>query len=139
VTFLEHVVRRGETLSGIAGRYRVGVSLLRAANPRVHPLRLKVGARLTVPISSAARRSPTRVAVRPRPAAVPAGSSSGAALAAGAEHHVVARGETLWMISQRYGVRVADLRVWNGIELGGIILVGQRLRVAPPPTDTESR
>jgi membrane-bound lytic murein transglycosylase D len=44
-----HVVRRGETLSGIATRYRVGVSALRSANGMDEGAVLKAGERLVIP------------------------------------------------------------------------------------------
>lgn len=44
-----HRVRRGETLSSIASRYRVGVSALRAANGMDDGEVLKAGARLVIP------------------------------------------------------------------------------------------
>ena len=49
VTFVEHVVARGETMGGIARRYRVSQSMLAAANPKVKPTRLRVGQMLIVP------------------------------------------------------------------------------------------
>jgi len=52
VTFVEHRVSSGETLSHIARRYRVRVSELEAANPKVRPHRLQIGQVLTVPIST---------------------------------------------------------------------------------------
>jgi membrane-bound lytic murein transglycosylase D len=55
VTFVEHRVSQGETLSGIALRYGVRLSDLRAANPRVEPRRLQIGQRLTVPIAPRSR------------------------------------------------------------------------------------
>lgn len=55
VSFVEHTVAPGETLSHIARRYRISVSDLRAANPDVRPRYLRVGARLTVPIVTGAR------------------------------------------------------------------------------------
>ncbi|NNF11581.1 MAG: transglycosylase SLT domain-containing protein [Gemmatimonadetes bacterium] len=51
VTFVEHVVRSGETLSVIAQRYGIRTAEIRAANPSVSALRLPVGARLTVPVA----------------------------------------------------------------------------------------
>ncbi len=57
VTFVEHRVARGETLSHIARRYGVRLDDLRAANPRVEPRRLQIGQRITVPIAPRARRS----------------------------------------------------------------------------------
>ncbi len=131
VNFLEHAVTRGETLSEIARRYRVSVELLRAANPGIRPRALRVGARLKVPVSAAAKavtRTPARATPRSRvPVAGPDPASSG-----GETVHVVRPGETLWVLSQRYGVRVADLRRWNGLALGDVLRVGQRLVVAPP-------
>lgn len=56
VTFVEHRVARGETLSHIARRYRVPLTELRAANPRVDPRRLQIGQRLTVPVAPRTRR-----------------------------------------------------------------------------------
>jgi membrane-bound lytic murein transglycosylase D len=49
VTFVEHFVARGETLSGIAVRYRVSQSLLLAANPKVKSRSLRIGQRVVVP------------------------------------------------------------------------------------------
>lgn len=56
VTFVEHRVRRGETLIGIAHRYRIPLRDLEAANPHVRPRRLQIGQRLTVPVAPSARR-----------------------------------------------------------------------------------
>jgi LysM repeat protein len=44
-----HVVLRGETLSGIAQHYRVGLTALRNANGLSSSSVLKAGARLTIP------------------------------------------------------------------------------------------
>jgi membrane-bound lytic murein transglycosylase D len=131
VNFLEHAVARGETLSEIARRYRVSVELLRAANPGIQPRALRVGARLKVPVSAAAKaltRPAARAAQRPavRPADLEPASTGGETV------HVVRPGETLWILSRRYGVRVADLRQWNGLAIGDVLRVGQRLVVAPP-------
>jgi membrane-bound lytic murein transglycosylase D len=55
VSFVEHRVARGETLSHIALRYGVRVADIQAANPRVQPRALRVGALLTVPVAPSAR------------------------------------------------------------------------------------
>lgn len=55
VTFVEHVVEAGETLSVIALRYGVGVGEIVAANPAVRAPHLAIGARLTVPVAPSVR------------------------------------------------------------------------------------
>jgi lipoprotein NlpD len=45
--------------------------------------------------------------------------------------HVVRRGETLYGISFRYGLRYQDVAAWNGIGDPYIIEIGQRLRLRP--------
>ena len=48
--------------------------------------------------------------------------------------HVVRRGETLYGISFRYGLRYQDVAVWNGIGDPYTIEIGQRLRLRPSGT-----
>ncbi len=117
VNFLQHKIRRGETLGSVGKRYGVSVSLLMAANPGVQPRRLRVGQRLVVPISAAGRANP---------------SSAPRMLSADSRrYHQVRWGESLWVIAQRYGVTVNDLRRWNGIGKSDILKTGVRLVVSP--------
>ena len=121
VNFIEHAIRRGETLGQIGKRYGVSVPVLRAANGNVHPKRLRIGARLVIPISPAARATATSGRA-PRP-------SVGVN---GVREHVVRGGDTLWDLSQRYNVRMTDLRQWNGMLVEDVLRVGQRLQLAAP-------
>jgi peptidoglycan lytic transglycosylase D len=122
VTFVEHVVARGETMGGIARRYRVSQSMLAAANPKVKPSRLRVGQTLIVPTGGAISTSVARRMAAPT---APAGTSTSG-------YHRVRRGETLSGIADEYGVSQRDLRRWNSLDTEGHIQAGQRLRVAPP-------
>ena len=55
VSFVQHVVTGGETLSHIAVQYGIRVSDLEAANPGVRARYLRIGARLTVPVAPSVR------------------------------------------------------------------------------------
>jgi len=46
--------------------------------------------------------------------------------------HRVRKGESLWIIAGRYGVRLASLRKWNGLQRSSIIHPGDKLTVYTP-------
>lgn len=56
VTFVEHRIARGETLSHVAVRYGVKLRDLEAANPGLNPRRLQIGQRITVPVAPRGRQ-----------------------------------------------------------------------------------
>jgi len=128
VTFVEHFVVRGETMGGIARKYRVSSRLLADANPKVNPRRLRIGQRLIVPTGGAISTSMARRMSDPVPAA--GTNSSG--------YHRVKRGETLSELADEYGVSQRDLRLWNKLDAKGRIRAGQRLRVSAPGTKASS-
>ncbi|HEU4474855.1 MAG TPA: LysM peptidoglycan-binding domain-containing protein [Gemmatimonadales bacterium] len=128
VTFVEHFVVRGETMGGIARKYRVSDRLLADANPKVNPRRLRIGQRLIVPTGGAISTSMARRMSDPVPAA--GTNSSG--------YHRVKRGETLSELADEYGVSQRDLRLWNKLDAQGRIRAGQRLRVSAPGTKASS-
>ena len=122
ITFLEHTVARGQTLSGIAARYGVSTRLVIEANPRVSGRKLKPGQRIIVPTGGAIS---TSVARRMADPVEPAASSP-------TGFHRVRRGETLSGLAVEYGVTVRQLRAWNALGEAGMVRAGQRIRVTAP-------
>jgi membrane-bound lytic murein transglycosylase D len=115
VTVRWHVVRRGETLSGIASRYGVATRTLQNTNGIRRADRLQIGARLRVPSAGA---------VGGRMASGGEGGASTETVV-----HRVRAGESVWSIARRYGVQTADLLGWNGLTSRSVIHPGDRLQI----------
>jgi membrane-bound lytic murein transglycosylase D len=124
VTFVEHTVLRGQTISGIAQSYRVSTTLVLDANPGVKPSRLRPGSRLVIPTSFV---PPTTEKATTRRAASAAGATGSATV-----RYRVRSGESLWTISRDYQTTVAKLRSLNGIEVSETLRVGQVILVPAP-------
>ena len=118
-----HIVRKGETLSGIAKRYGVSVASLRSTNRLSTKSMVRSGQKLLVRRSggtstSAARRTTTTA---PR--------STVAATRSTTRTHVVKSGETIGGIASRYGVGQSALLRANGLSQRSTIKVGQKIRL----------
>jgi len=141
ITFVDHYVGRGQTLSDIARRYRVSVALLQSANPTLRPHALRVGQRIIVPMSgrvvplSAWSVPPERTYRRiSRGGAAGGGGGPRLAPASGEEPlatHRVQRGETASTIARRYSVGLTALLDYNGLTMGSVLRAGDILKIPP--------
>ncbi len=110
-----YIVKQGDSLWSISKRYRMSVSTLKSANG-LGSNSLKPGMKLFIPDHSKAAT---------RTAAKKAENAKTAQLV----RYKVRRGDTLSKIARRFGVRISDLRRWNGLNRKGTIYTGQRIKV----------
>ncbi|MBO0740958.1 MAG: LysM peptidoglycan-binding domain-containing protein, partial [Hyphomicrobiaceae bacterium] len=130
VTFVDHYVTTGQTLSGIAQRYNVTVTMLRAANPHLQPHALRVGQRIIVPMSGrvvprAAWSNPPEPKIRrvsTRYRGVDPSTS-------GSTRHKVLVGETASGIARQHGIALNALLEANDLTLRSVIRPGDVLLI----------
>ena len=121
--FLEHTVRRGETLSGIASRYGSTVSVLQEANGIRRANQISVGQRIRIPSAGMRAAAVTRVA----------SSSTSNRSSSDVSTYRVRSGDSMWSIARRQGITVGELMRWNQLTENSIIKPGDRLIVREPP------
>src|SRR5690606_32749831 len=117
ILYQEHLVKRGDTLGALAGKYGTTVRAIQDANGMGKSTLLRAGATLRIPAGGATLNA--ALATNRTPA--PAGPWSGT--------HRVQRGETLYAIARRTGTTAALLAERNGLSDPSKLEVGQVLRV----------
>lgn len=96
-----HVVKRGDTLFGVARHYGVSVAQLTEANLGLD-IKLRVGQVIYLPLGVAGSDE-----------TVQAASVPGGARQTRPAHYTIKRGDNLSAIAQRFEISLADLKAWN--------------------------
>jgi membrane-bound lytic murein transglycosylase D len=105
LSYAYHRVRKGETLSSIAKRYKTTVTAISKANNIRNRRLIKIGQRLKIPLSGGKLSA----------------SKSG-------ETYTVKEGDSLWLIAQKFNTDVETLKRINNLKFSNIV-VGQTIKV----------
>ncbi len=117
-------VEKGDTLYSISRKYQITVAELRAANNLSENDVIKVDQKLKIPsadISNAAALATDNKATT-------TGSATLTATKATKEYTVV-KGDTMYSISKKNGMTLAEFMALNGLDSNSVIKVGQKLKI----------
>lgn len=113
-----YTAKKGDTLYSIAKRYEITLAELRTANNLSESDVLKVGQKLTIPtadIETAAALASEKNATKK-----PEGKL---------ENYTVKKGDTLYSIAKRNGLKLYDLLALNNLQNDAVIKTGQVLKL----------
>lgn len=126
VTYLRHVIKKGETLGTIAKKYNVSVSSLQTVNRIKNANRISVGQVLMIPapgqtglVSTSTQKSSSS-----KNSSKSSSSKKGTLV-----YHKVRAGENLNLIAKKYDVTASQIKSWNNIKNANKIYAGQRLKI----------
>lgn len=128
VTWSQHRVRSGESLTQIARRYQTSPSLLEEIN-QLSSGSVRAGQDLVVPRSAAALKHYSLFLTHRRKR-IPDTSQASKLV------YVVRRGDSLSKIARTYAVSARELARWNGMSLQDTLKSGDRLVVRRDPRKT---
>ena len=114
-----HVVQKGDNIYRIAEKYHVFEEDILKWN-KINALELTLGQKIYLTEETA------------KAAFADGGDSPSKAdnpVVPATKYHVVVKGETVYRITQKYGITAEQLRAWNGLS-GNQINVGQKLKVS---------
>lgn len=118
-----HLVKKGDTLYGIAKKYQLTVSELRAANNLSEKDVLKAGQKLVIPSADIEN------------AATLSSSSNKTVNTSKTDTYVVQKGDTLYGIAKKYNIKVADLYSLNNMSQSDVLKFGQKIKVPAAKSD----
>jgi LysM repeat protein len=126
---VSYKVKSGDTLTGVAKRYNIGLSDLASANNLNTNSNLILGRTITIPASgSVASASSSSQSSSTTSSSTSTASSSGKTLS-NTESYKVKSGDGLIALARQFGVSVEDLAATNNIATNAQLQRGQTLKV----------
>lgn len=122
VSWQEHIVKPGETLSEIATQYKMETNILEETNHLLSKDKLKADETLLIPVNHKSRKYDSKVS-RQRRTVVKKTQSIGPQQIV----HIVEPRDTLSNLGKKYATTSSAIRYWNNIDSNKKLKVGQKL------------
>ena len=113
----EYTIARGDTISGIAGRYGLDTNAILKLNNLQPNTIIYPGQKIKLTGSAPAPSAPVAKPEAPAPAT------------SGGSVYTVKSGDTLGAIAARHGVKLSEVLSWNGLNMNSIIYPGQQIKI----------
>ena len=127
------MVRGGDSLSRIAAAHGVKTADLLAANPKItSPDKIQVGQVLNLPAGAKANAAPATTKATTKDSQPASGKGVAREAIPEDGKYTVRSGDSLWLIARRFGVKSADLTLWNNLS-SDRLQVGQVLTLKGTP------
>ncbi|UOF02734.1 LysM peptidoglycan-binding domain-containing protein [Bdellovibrio reynosensis] len=127
-------IRRGDTLSTVARRYRTTVAYLRDLNDISRRKALRVGMRIYVP-----DRTPLKERSSLRTSTVAKKSAPAVTVSSDGRYYIVQSGDSLFTIARKYSTSVSELQRLNAIKRGRTLKVGMKIKIPSPDNNSSAR
>ncbi|WP_201616963.1 lytic transglycosylase [Psychrobacter urativorans] len=121
---ISYKIQSGDTLTGVAKRYNIGISDLASANELNTNSNLILGRSITIP-ANGSRATPSTS----KSSSSTSSSSSGGKDLSNIESYKVQPGDGLIALARRFGVSVDDLAATNNMATTGQLQLGQTIKV----------
>ncbi len=119
--FKTHIVKRGDTLGGIAKLYKIDIRPLLELNRLKKSALLSIGMNLIIPIpKDASVAGSPRKTIETRSQSLPKDQEI---------VYIVREGDTLWDIAQKHNVTVEQIKTWNALNGRDRIYPSDRLKL----------
>ncbi len=116
-SYHRHQIKSGDTLQGLARKYRIRVDDIIALNKIKNPRALQLGYNLILPLKKGFTN-------------LPSNALADSYVRSRRQTYKVRSGDSLWSISQRFSVTQKELRIWNKLGWSNMLRPGQVLAVS---------
>lgn len=114
-SWVQHKVRKGQTVSGIARKYGVSQYAIIDVNNLRRPYRIRINQTLVVPVPLGESKTYSKKQSRSYDLT--------------GNYFIIRRGDTLWDLAKAFGTTTKALRSLNGLSRSSKIYPGQKLRM----------
>ncbi len=121
--FKTHIVKKGDTVSTIARRYRVDMEPILEMNRLNKKSRLSIGMNLIIPLPKDHGPRPDRIARKK------SGETDQASKQVHMMTYTIRKGDTLWSIANEMGVNLGALTRWNNLYPEKKLMPGDKLKI----------
>lgn len=111
-----HIIEKGDTLYSISKKYNTPIDSILKKNNLSDPSKIKIGQKLIIPVENSAKND----------------KKTNAKTNLEEITHVVQKGDTLYALAKKFGVKFSDILKLNGLNEKTSLKIGQILKI---PTD----
>lgn len=116
-----HIIEKGDTLYALSKKYNTPIDSILKKNNLSDPSKIKIGQKIIIPVESSAKND----------------KKTNAKTGSEEITHVIQKGDTLYALAKKFGIKFSDLLKLNGINEKTPLKIGQILKI-PQGTTQET-